>query len=80
MEREIITRKLLRGETVDFEGIRLEMDEGPISSGDLYVAERNTGPKLLTALRISEELGCVFPTTPDYPYNIWECVKVKEST
>ncbi len=41
---------LRRGEVIDIEGIELKMDDGEIKPGDLYVAERNTGPKLLTAV------------------------------
>ena len=70
-------KALQRGEIIDLEGIRLKMDDGEIKPGDLYVAERNTGPKLLTAGDI--KYSCIFPTTIDYPYDIWECVKVHEA-
>ncbi len=70
--------KLQQGETIDLKGIRLKMDNGLIKIGDLYIAERNTGPKLLIAKKIDEETGYIIPTTIDYLYGMQECVKVKE--
>lgn len=78
--REYATLKALRrGETIDLEGIKLVMDEGEIQPGDLYVAERNTGPKLLTCKRVDEEDDWILPTTNNYSYDIGECVKVREA-
>lgn len=77
MPRKII-EKLKRGEVVDLNGLKVVQDEGPLRPGDIYVAERNTGPKLLTVKNVDCN-GIVIPTTPDYCYNIWECVKVKEA-
>lgn len=51
---------------------------GDIESGDLYIAERNTGPHLLTCKY--REGGYVVPTTLAYPYNTCECVKVVEKS
>jgi len=48
-----------------------------IQPGDLYLAMRNTGPKLLTCRELGK--ACVFPTNWDYPYDFSECVKVRES-
>ena len=45
-------KKLLSGEIINLDGILLVRDEGEIKPGDLYVAERNTGPKLLTCLKV----------------------------
>lgn len=78
--REYATLKKLRaGETIDFEGILLKMDEGEIEPGDLYVAERNTGPHLLTARVVDTQSGCIVPTDHAYPFNLHECVKVCEA-
>ena len=79
--REYSTLKALRrGEIVDLGGIFVEMDEGEIQPGDLYIAERNTGPKLLIAREINLETGCVFPTEfGQYAFDIYECVKVREA-
>jgi hypothetical protein len=91
MDREYRTiRALRRGEIIDFEGIKLKMDieedgkEKKIEPGDLYVAERNTRPKLLTAREVvMSECGCcinfICPTTPDYAFDGSECVKVIEA-
>lgn len=83
--REYRTIKALRaGEVIDLDGIKLIMDAGEIKPGDLYIAERNTGPKLLTAREIVMlECGCcvdyIHPTSPDYSFNGYECVKVREA-
>jgi len=72
--------KLRRGEVIDIEGIKLKMDDGDIKPGDLYVAERNSGPKLLTAKKVDLQVGCIFPTTWDaYAFDLYECVKVCEA-
>lgn len=79
-EREYATLKALRrGEVADLGGILLKMDEGEIRPGDLYIGERNTGPQLLTAQKVDLELGCIHATTPDYSYDLHECVKVCEA-
>jgi hypothetical protein len=77
--REYKTLKALRqGEVVDLGGILVKMDDGEIKPGDLYVAERNTGPKLLTCREVNVEGGWIEPTTfPDYSYDTNECVKVR---
>jgi hypothetical protein len=47
----------------------------PIQVGDTYIAERNTGPKLLTALELGE--GCIHPKEfPAYSFDTYECAKV----
>lgn len=71
-------RKLRNGEVVDLEGIKLRMADGKLKIGDLYVAERNTGPHLLTVKGFNEDGDVVFPTTHAYCFNAWECVKVEE--
>ena len=80
--REYPTLKALReGETVELGGMKFRMAEGEIKPGDLYIAERNTAPKLLTAKEIvGDWLGAyIIPTTPEYPYNVSESVKVEEA-
>lgn len=76
--------KLKEGETLEVEGIIFVKEEGEISVGDWYIAERNQGPKLLTCRKIvdpSLEGGTggkfVVPVENAYPYDLWECVKVK---
>lgn len=82
--REYKTLRALRdGEIISLDGLNLKMAEGEIGPGDLYIAERNTGPYLLTCKKIVqsdlEGWVLVFPTTNDYPYDIGECVKVCEA-
>lgn len=80
------------GEIVDLGGIKFRMDTGKtgeevaICAGDLYIAERNTDPKLLTAAKVfPPRLGCgdgyggwIRPTSADYSFDTGECVKVVE--
>lgn len=90
MDREYKAIRTLRsGQVLDLEGLRFRMDvdekgdEKEILPGDLYIAERNTGPQLLTAERIVKEEslcgGYIIPTTMNYPYDLPECVKVVEA-
>jgi hypothetical protein len=82
-------RALRAGQVLDLEGLRFRMAvdeqgvEKPIQAGDLYIAERNTGPQLLTALKVVQEQslcgGYIIPTTSNYPYDLPECVKVVEA-
>ncbi len=60
---------------VEIEGLTFEVLEGGIQVGDHYIAQRNTGLKLLQAESI--ESNFIIPTSMDYCYNTWECVKVK---
>lgn len=88
------TIKALRsGETIELEGVAFVADDGPIRKGDWYIAERNTGPKLLTAHSFVRYLGAggteEVPTSEgsswiineekEYPYDTHECVKVREA-
>ena len=88
MEREYKSLTILYdGNVLYLDGLRLVKDEGEIKVGDLYIAERNTGPKLLTAKEIvpfnspdhSGYGGWIIPTNHlEYSYDLHECVKVKE--
>lgn len=53
----------------------------PIQPGDTYLAERNTGPKLLTCLSVVNnnfgEPSYIVPKEFAYCYNAWHCVKVE---
>ena len=70
---------LERGEIVDIGGgLLVKKADGELQPGDLYVAERCTGPHLLTCREINEEYGCVYATTPAYPFDTNECVKIQE--
>lgn len=59
------------------------LSDEEIKEGDWYIAQRNTGPKLLKAKRIDKEVGCIFQENTDetyYPYDIHECKKIIAST
>jgi len=72
-------RALLSGLVVEVDGFKLRMDDGDIQKGDIYVAERNTEPKLLVCDHVDKKIRCVFPDSNDYAFDLHECVKVKES-
>lgn len=85
---------LKSGEVIDLEGIRLVRDDGSIGPGDLYVAGRNGDPQLLTCREIlymqndgslgpipdtGTVFGYVYPVDIAYPFNEYECLKVREA-
>jgi len=45
-----------------------------INSGDIYIAEKNTGPKLLTCKK--RELTFIVPVENAYCFDICDCMKV----
>jgi hypothetical protein len=62
---------------VTIEGVTFEFSqERPTSPGEIYIAERNGGPKLLTVDYVDHENGIVFPKERAYPYDLHECRKV----
>lgn len=62
---------------VNIEGVNIEFsDEPPTQKGDIYVAERNVGPKLLTVRSIDKINGIVHPQEMAYSYDIRECRKI----
>ena len=72
-------RALRAGEVVEIEGLAVKMTVGKeygesLVPGDTYVAERNTGPKLLTAGELKD--GYVLNTGMGYPFDYHECVGV----
>lgn len=81
-------RALREGKTIELEGLRFIMardekgEEAEIQPGDLYIAERNTGPKLLIAKEIVQpedgSLAYVIAAEIAYPYDLRECVKIAE--
>jgi hypothetical protein len=53
-----------------------EVSDHPIQPGDTYLAERNTGPKLLTCLSVSDYGWVVATDIMEYSYNTRDCIKV----
>lgn len=75
-----VVKQLRNGEVVEIDGLKFRMSGGgEVYDGDLYIGGRNTGPHLLTAKRVDTNLGCIYPTTNHYPFDIHECVKVEEA-
>lgn len=72
-------RALKEGKVVEVEGVGFKQLAGELRPGYWYVAERNTGPHLLTVKEIHEfPWGrVVYPEEPAYPFNIGECVRVE---
>lgn len=80
MLKDTIQNRLRRDGEVIFEGVRLRMTkEGTeLEPGDIYVAERNQGPRLLTVEKNNREQGWIVPTElRAYPYDTHECVGVE---
>lgn len=87
-----ILNRLRDGETVEFEGAKLRMIPGKengaaLEPGDSYIAERNSGPKLLTVSYVVDHdyaqrfglkfSGWVVPTEVMYSFDFHECVGVE---
>lgn len=58
--------------------VRVEPEQtgADLEPGDLYVAERNTGPQLLTCKTLGR--GWIHPEELAYSYDLHECRKVVE--
>lgn len=68
---------LRMGGIVDIEGVKFVIDgDGAVAVGDTYIAERNTGPKLLTAKELDDR-NWIIPEEDAYYFDTWECCKVR---
>lgn len=56
----------------------VDIVDGPITPGDMYLAGRNTGMKLLTCESVDPKQWIVPTDSFAYSYNTWECKKVQE--
>jgi hypothetical protein len=54
----------------------LEVSDDPIQVGDTYLAERNTGPHLLTCKSVNDRGWIAATDTMVYPYDLRDCIKV----
>jgi hypothetical protein len=66
-------------ETGEIEGVRFKV-LGPgktIEPGDTYIAERNTGLKLLTCRENVRDQGFIVATEWAYAYDTGECIKIE---
>jgi hypothetical protein len=62
------------------EGIECEdksVETTGIKPGQMYMAKRNTGWHLLTCAKV-HHLNYIISKEMHYPYDTWECFKVKE--
>lgn len=68
-----------KGNQMIIEGIECDdrtIEITGINKGDLYMAKRNTGWKLLTCERLSDDGSFVVPVELAYCFDVWECYKV----
>jgi hypothetical protein len=64
-------------EIINIEGIDFEVEAKLPAEGEYYIAERNTGPKLLTAKMIDHFRGYIVPVEKGvYCFNFDECKRV----
>lgn len=70
-----LTDRVRKGEVVSLDGFTITIRPGNIEPGDTYLAEKNTGPKLLTAKGIHPR-GYIIPEEFAYPYDTCDCVRV----
>jgi len=73
---------LLVGRAVTIDGVSYIKDgNGQVHDGDIYIAERNTGPEVLVAEKVCTLEGqhWVRPVSMAYSYDYHECVKVKRT-
>lgn len=62
---------------IKVEGVLLEVETTLPKEGQLYVAQRNNGPRLLTAKKIDLERGYVVPSEEfQYVFDLHECKRV----
>ena len=54
--------------------LNIQISDEEIKPGDTYMAQRNTGPHLLTCRKIVD--GYIVPTENAYFFDLSECVKV----
>ena len=59
------------------ETLGLEFIEGEIQPGDLYLAGRNTGMKLLECESVDARHWINSTDPIGYPYDTWECRRVQ---
>jgi len=76
MKAQVLLRE---GQTIEVEGVTFRKIDGDIEVGDWYIAERNVGPKLLTARKIvmsGDFPSFIVPEEMAYCYDWHECVRV----
>lgn len=64
-------------ESGEVEGVPFRLRDGDIESGDIYIAERNTGLKILTCAKNDHERGWIEPVESAYLYDVGECLRIE---
>lgn len=64
-------------ESGEIEGVPFKIADGEIEPGDMYIAERNVGLKLLTCQKNDKANGWIVPTELAYSYDRGECIKIE---
>jgi len=61
----------------EIEGVPFKLLDGDILPGDTYIAERNSGLKLLTCRSNNHEDGWIVPVEDAYCYDTNECIRIE---
>lgn len=68
---------LLAGQLITINGQKYRKVDKPLTTGQMYIAQRNTGPHVLFVGNV--KVGAVYPTDlTAYAYDLDECVPVEE--
>ena len=65
---------------VNVEGVDIVVEDKLPAVGELYIGERNDGPKLLIARELDYERRLVIPEGINYPYSFGECKRVHKDS
>ncbi len=72
-------RQLRNGRVVSLDGLLLVMvGDGEVAAGDMYVGARNT-VDIYTCKSVDTQRGWVNPEGVGYPFDTYECIKVREA-
>jgi len=64
-------------DTLQIEGVPFTVLREKIEAGDTYIAERNSGLKLLTCRNVSPDGSFIVPEEMAYCYDTGECIKIR---
>lgn len=66
-------------EAGEFEGVPFKVtgEGSDIEPGDTYLAERNSGVKLLTCKEHNRVKNWIVPVEDAYLFDTWECVRIE---
>lgn len=64
-------------EAQEFEGVSFTVLDKELEPGDSYLAQRNTGVKLLTVKKNVKDLAFIVPVEMSYSYDTGECIPIQ---